>query len=153
MGKFQTIEVQYVQQEIEEWSKIERSWKKHKVFGSVMCWHCTKDGRYAPGCPCKDYDHGARRKTQTKKKRMTQDSQKKPCNSENTAYVKDVKNIEEKNASQKSKDGDDESSVYTQKNPIFAKKDRNQVIFLGAEKQGTTLINAPKGRQSLKELK
>jgi len=94
-----------------------------------MCWHCNKDGRYAPGCPCKDYDHGARRKTQTKKKRMTQDSQKKPCNSENTAYVKDVKNIEEKNASQKSKDGDDESSVYTQKNPIFAKKDHNQVIF------------------------
>ena len=59
---------------------------------------------------------------------MTQDSQKNPYTPENTAYVKDVKNIEEKNASQKSKDGDDESSVYPQKDPISTKKDRSQVI-------------------------
>src|ERR1041385_3906905 len=112
LGKFPIIEMEYDQQEIEDWSNIERSRKKHKVFGSVMCWHCNKDGRYAPGCPCKDYDHHARRKTQTKKKRTPQDSQNKPYTPENTVSFKYVKNIEEKNASQKSKDGDDERSVY-----------------------------------------
>src|ERR1041385_7623423 len=73
LGKFLTIEVDYDQQEIEDWSNIERSRKRQKVFGSVMCWHCNKDGRYAPGCPCKDYDLLARRKTQTKKKMMNQE--------------------------------------------------------------------------------
>src|ERR1041385_5817627 len=68
LGKFPTIEVEYDQQEIEDWSNIESSRKKHKVSGSVTCWHCNTEEHYAPGFPCKDYELLARRKTQTKKK-------------------------------------------------------------------------------------
>src|ERR1041385_6948207 len=69
LGKFPTIEVEYDQQEIEHWSNIERSRKKHKVSGSAMCWHCNNDGCYAHGCPCKDYDQGTRRKKTRPRKR------------------------------------------------------------------------------------